>query len=212
MRVLKLLYYLVFIIILLCCNTKKSNAEGLIYYNKSYYDCYFFIYPDLKDQEENIKKIFLVADTSSIGLSVIKNKKAIITTGSDSSNIDINYSKSIGLNIEKKDKRYYWITLFNKNEIIPISFQNSQGRKIKPGTADRAYTYPKNTEHRTLKLHNNFNTLNLNLLQNFLDYAEEDSGKSYYQTYTYELYNKDSIRKVKLTYHEWGEWFEIEVL
>jgi hypothetical protein len=57
-----------------------------------------------------------------------------------------------------------------------------------------------------------FETLMVNTVQNFLDYAEKDEAKKEQETYTYILDNKNKIEKIKLVYHEYGKWFEVEVL
>jgi hypothetical protein len=54
-----------------------------------------------------------------------------------------------------------------------------------------------------------FDSLNLNVVCNILDFAYSDKAKSNRDDYTYELYNRDSVKKLALKYHERGTWFEI---
>ena len=92
MKILRIIYTII-LLSLISCHTKKTTE--IIYYSKSFYDTYFFLYPDFKNNENSIKKIFKVADSSSINLSILKDKNAITMVGSDSTNIDIDYYKSI---------------------------------------------------------------------------------------------------------------------
>ena len=57
-----------------------------------------------------------------------------------------------------------------------------------------------------------FETLTVNTVQNFLDYAEKDEAKKETSTYTYILYNKHNQEKMQLKYHDKGQWFEVEIL
>jgi hypothetical protein len=54
--------------------------------------------------------------------------------------------------------------------------------------------------------------LNINLLQNFINLCYDREIIQKHKTYTYELYNKDKVKKVVITYHNYGEWFEVEIL
>ncbi|MDR1811921.1 MAG: hypothetical protein LBQ87_03770, partial [Candidatus Fibromonas sp.] len=57
-----------------------------------------------------------------------------------------------------------------------------------------------------------FDELNIDVLQSFInDIYEEELDKEKLM-HTYELYNKNGIKKVVIDYHEKGKWFEIEVL
>ncbi|MDR1812949.1 MAG: hypothetical protein LBQ87_08995 [Candidatus Fibromonas sp.] len=57
-----------------------------------------------------------------------------------------------------------------------------------------------------------FDELNIDVLQSFIrDTSKEELDKEKL-AHTYELYNKNGIKKVVIDYHEKGKWFEIEVL
>ena len=67
-------------------------------------------------------------------------------------------------------------------------------------------------ENNQTFLSSDFETLTVNTVQNFLDYAEKDESKKETENYTYILYNKDNQEKMKLKYHDKGAWFEVEIL
>ena len=57
-----------------------------------------------------------------------------------------------------------------------------------------------------------FDELNIDVLQSFINDIYEEELDKEKLTHTYELYNKNGIKKVVIDYHEKGKWFEIEVL
>ncbi|TWP26117.1 hypothetical protein ETU09_10460 [Apibacter muscae] len=149
------------------------------------------------NNEHSIHEIFKVADSSSINVSILKDKEGIISEGDNSTNLDIDYSKSLVFNISKQSKlKYKWIKILDKKnnflKEIPLSFSVEEKENQK-------------------QLKASFNTLTVNTVQNFLDYAEKDQAKKQTETYTYLLLNKNNQQKMKLNYHEYGDWFEVEI-
>lgn len=192
------IFQIIFIIIVLSlinCNTKKTTE--IIYYSKSFYDTYFFIFQDFKNNENSLKKIFKVADSCSIDLSILKDINAITIVGTDSTNIDIDYFKSIVFNFSKQQKKYNWIKIFDNNKTF---FEK------------KSILFTVKKENKQTHLTADFIYLSINTLQNFLDYAEKDKTKKITEEYTYVLYNKNNQEKMKLKYHDKGAWFEIDIL
>ncbi|MCX8677533.1 MULTISPECIES: hypothetical protein [unclassified Apibacter] len=192
------IFQIIFIIIVLSlinCNTKKTTE--ITYYSKSFYDTYFFIFQDFKNNENSLKKIFKVADSCSIDLSILKDINAIKIVGTDSTNIDIDYFKSIVFNFSKQQKKYNWIKIFDNNKTF---FEK------------KSILFTVKKENKQTHLTADFIYLSINTLQNFLDYAEKDEIKKETEDYTYILFNKDKQEKMKLIYHDKGAWFEVEIL
>jgi hypothetical protein len=63
------------------------------------------------------------------------------------------------------------------------------------------------------KLKAGFDSLNVNIVQNFLDFAfdEDYKARKESENYIYELYNKSNKLKIRQVYHNFGKWFEVEI-
>ncbi|QII72834.1 hypothetical protein [Apibacter sp. B2966] len=63
------------------------------------------------------------------------------------------------------------------------------------------------------KLSADFDSLNVNIVQNFLDYSYHDyDTQKQFEDYIYELYNNKDSLKIRQVYHNFGKWFEIDIL
>ena len=64
------------------------------------------------------------------------------------------------------------------------------------------------------KLSTDFDSLNVNIVQNFLDYSfnEDYKARKQFENCIYELYNKKDSLKIRQVYHNFGKWFEIDIL
>jgi len=63
------------------------------------------------------------------------------------------------------------------------------------------------------KLKGNFDKINTNIVQNFLDYSDEKDyeTRSQHDSYIYELYNKSDNPILKQIYYAYGKYFTIEM-
>lgn len=86
--------------------------------------------------------------------------------------------------------------------------------KFKPSKVDFQIEESKNEEKIPIKkLSADFDSLNVNIVQNFLDYAFDKDYKARKESenYIYELYNKNNKLKIRQVYHNFGKWFEIKI-
>ena len=212
----KIKFFLFYILCLLYLNN-CSNQPPKIYHLQNTYLAKYYVIDHFKDNEQCIKYVFSFSKKNNGYLQILTNKN--IFEFEDGIEFIKDTTKQ-RFSFSRKDNGFqneYIIVNFLKN--IPIQFQNEQGKEVKPYEPPvikvSATDYEEEASKinsKTLSLYYNFETLNLNILQNLLDFAEQDKEKKEIDTYIYELYNKDKEKKVVITYHDKGEWFEVEII
>jgi hypothetical protein len=191
MRIIYIFFLLLFSFGFISCTNNKGNKEiqhpKIVHLQDSYYYRYF-LFKNFQDNENCIKYLFDFIGKENGDKWVLTNEEGI-TFEDGSAILDTSYQR---FSIDNTGNKFYGAKI-NYLKSTKIAFK-------------------KETEKDTIKLLADFDSLNVNIVQNFLNYAKENEVKKTHEKYTYELYNKNKIRKVRLTYHEYGEWFEIEVL
>ena len=163
----------------------------------------YYVYPRFKDNHLFIKYLFDFTNKHS------KEKIKIVTKENDLRFEDIGYGIVFSHRESNKNHRFLFVrqdsnSVNNRYIVVnylkekDINFQVSS--KVSEGSIQGK------------KLKTNFEDINLNIVQNMLDFARSDSAKFDTDNYTYELYNKDNIKKIVIEYHEKGNWFKIEIL
>lgn len=213
MKKIKFLFHLsTFILLLISCSNHPPKIDFL---NEDYFAKYFVI-ENFNDNEQCIKYIFSFAEKQFGYFEILTDKN--IYDFEDG--VEFLRKKNKNRFFFHKDKNKYYSIIINiLKKRVPIQFQNEQGKEVKPYEPPvikvSATDYEEEASKinsKTLSLYYNFETLNLNILQNLLDFAEQDKEKKEIDTYIYELYNKDKEKKIVITYHDKGEWFEVEII
>ena len=196
-------YYLIILLFSVSftfCTDNKSNQENkknnnkvfspeIIHLKNTYYSKFYF-FKNFQENETNIKFLFDFINKNNGHLDIVSDESSI--RFEDGYSVDD--FNSIRFAFARDGETLH-------NTYIRVNFLNSE--KI---------NFQEKHEKGKAKLFANFNILNLNILQNFLDYAKENELKKSQETYNYELYNKDKIKKAVLYYHNFGKWFEIDIL
>ncbi|TWP26111.1 hypothetical protein ETU09_10430 [Apibacter muscae] len=196
MKKLKLfiLFSLCFLFLLNCSNnnTNFSNNKQSpkIYHLQDTYNSKFYVLNNYKDNEECIKYIFNFIKKEKGWIIILTNK------------YDVHFDDGIPFYEEKIKQRFSFFRAreSQKEKGIKVNFL----KKI-----PLSFSVEEKENQKQLKAA--FNTLTVNTVQNFLDYAEKDQAKKQTETYTYLLINKNNQQKMKLNYHEYGDWFEVEI-
>ena len=168
-----------------------SNKPPYIYYLESTHFARFYVINNYKDNENCLKYIFNFSTKERGWFYILTDKNGAEFEANGLNNIDITKQHFSFNRIGQSLKNKYIKVNFLKN--TPISFIIKK-------------------ENNQTFLSSDFETLTVNTVQNFLDYAEKDDSKKETENYTYILYNKDNQEKMKLKYHDKGAWFEVEIL
>lgn len=193
-----ILLILLFSISFTCCNDHKSNnAKSKKDYpsiNYLYSPDYakYYLFNNFQNNEKCIKYLF----------DFIKNHPGKIEVLTDKDTFE--FDDNVLSKIDTTKQRFTFSRRLNdnlENTYIRVNFLKAE--KI---------IFQKHKENNQTFLSSDFETLTVNTVQNFLDYAEKDDSKKETENYTYILYNKDNQEKMKLKYHDKGAWFEVEIL
>ncbi|TWP26112.1 hypothetical protein ETU09_10435 [Apibacter muscae] len=189
-----ILFCLCFLFLLNCSNNSTNFSDNkqspkIEFLKESDY-ADFYVLNNFKDNEEFIKYIFEFAKEKNDLLWILTDKNGAEFDGKFFSSLDT--SKQRLSFFRKNNSLKNYSIRVNFLEEIPLSFSVEEKENQK-------------------QLKAAFNTLTVNTVQNFLDYAEKDQAKKQSPTYTYLLLNKNNQQKMKLNYHEYGDWFEVEI-
>ncbi|WP_295811462.1 hypothetical protein [uncultured Apibacter sp.] len=167
-------------------NREINKKSEIIHLQDTYYYKYY-LFENFQENEQDIKYLIDFLKKTTGDKWVLTNINGV-EFEDNYAILDVAHQRfSINNNLNK----FYYIKV-NFLESTPIHFTTKETENQTDLTAD-------------------FETLTVNTVQNFLDYAEKDEAKKDIETYTYILYNKSSQEKMKLIYHEYGNWFEVEV-
>ena len=175
-----------------------TNEKPIIYHLQDVYHCSYYVYPNFQDNPHFIKYLFDFANKHSGTFVIVGNKNDV----SFEDNVDF-------INNSSKNSPYFYFSRPDSSALyydrIRISFisKNLSFLKMRNIAEKR--------DEKLQKLEAEFETINSNIIQHFLDYTETDTIKSRQKDYTYELYNKYNKLKVQIDYHESGKEFAIGV-
>jgi hypothetical protein len=194
MRIKNYFYFLFLFLGFISClnkdknkNTIEVNPKIIHIQNTYYYDYYLF--DSFQDNENNIKIIFNFIKKTSNSCIILIDKN------------DVYFDDGVPFHNKKIYQRFSFFRESFKNKGITVNFLENKPIHFKI-----------EEKKQQKELFADFETLMVNTVQNFLDYAEKDEAKKEQETYTYILDNKNKIEKIKLVYHEYGKWFEVEIL
>ncbi|TWP26110.1 hypothetical protein ETU09_10425 [Apibacter muscae] len=196
MKKLKLLilFCLCFLFLLNCSNNSTNFSDNkqspkIEFLKESDY-ADFYVFKNYKDNEECIKYIF----------AFVFDKKGIIIILTDKNGAEFDGKFFSSLDVTKQRFSFFRKNNSLKNYSIRVNFLKN---------TPLSFSVEEKENQKQLKVA--FSTLTLNTVQNFLDYAEKDQAKKQTETYTYLLLDKNNQQKMKLNYHEYGDWFEVEI-
>ena len=176
-----------FFLFLIGCYNQPPKFEFLK--NSDYAD--FYVFNNFKNNEFCINYLFDFSREKRGLMWILTDKNGAEFDGNIFNSLDTNKERFY---FDKKKVGNIYISAkvnFLKNTPINFNVEETDNKKI---------------------LISDFETLTLNTVQNFLDYAEKDKTKKITEEYTYVLYNKNNQEKMKLKYHDKGAWFEVEIL
>ena len=193
-RIINYLIVLLISIGTIYCADNKSNQQNVSPKIESFQDTYntkFYYIKNFKDEEICIKYIFDFTKKEKGWIVILTNKD------------DVFFDDGIPY---YKDRVSQIFSFFRhreslENKGITVNFLEN-----------KSISFIIKKENNQTFLSSDFETLTVNTVQNFLDYAEKDESKKETENYIYILYNKDNQEKMKLKYHDKGAWFEVEIL
>lgn len=195
-------FFLLLAVLVNCYPPKKSLGKPHIYHLRDNYLAHFYVFDNFQDNENCIKYLFNFAEKNIGYLIIMTNKNTYkfddgVPFIQDTVSLLFAFSRERELDGNDTNNRNFRIR--TKSDPIQINFKNVQGRN--------------NEKIPLKKISADFDSLNVNIVQNFLDYSYHDyDTQKQFEDYIYELYNKKDSLKIRQIYHNFGKWFEIDIL
>ncbi|WP_303849365.1 hypothetical protein [Apibacter mensalis] len=195
-------FFLLLAVLVNCYPPKKSLGKPHIYHLRDNYLAHFYVFDNFQDNENCIKYLFNFAKKNKGYLIIMTNKNTYkfddgVPFIQDTVSLLFAFSRERELDGNDTNNRNFRIR--TKSDPIQINFKNVQGRN--------------NEKIPLKKISADFDSLNVNIVQNFLDYSYHDyDTQKQFEDYIYELYNKKDSLKIRQVYHNFGKWFEIDIL
>ena len=195
-------FFLLLAVLVNCYPPKKSPGKPHIYHLRDNYLAHFYVFDNFQDNENCIKYLFNFAKKNKGYLIIMTHKDMYefddnIAFIQDTVSQIFAFSREDNQNDDNNTRNFHIRTKSNPTQ---INFKIVQGRN--------------NEKIPLKKLSANFDSLNVNIIQNFLDYSfdEDYIVRKQSEKYIYELYNKKDSLKIRQVYHNFGKWFEIDIL
>lgn len=195
-------FFLLLAVLVNCYPPKKPKGKPNIYHLLSNYYGQFYVFDNFQDNENCIKYLFNFAKKNKGYLIIMTNKNTYkfddgVPFIQDTVSLLFAFSRERELDGNDTNNRNFRIR--TKSDPIQINFKNVQGRN--------------NEKIPLKKISADFDSLNVNIVQNFLDYSYHDyDTQKQFEDFIYELYNKKDSLKIRQVYHNYGKWFEIDIL
>ena len=195
-------FFLLLVVLVNCYPPKKSLGKPHIYHLRDNYLGHFYVFDNFQDNENCVKYLFNFAKKNKGYLIIMTHKDMYefddnIAFIQDTVSLIFAFSRERELDGNDTNNRNFRIR--TKSDPIQINFKNVQGRN--------------NEKIPLKKISADFDSLNVNIVQNFLDYSYHDyDTQKQFEDYIYELYNKKDSLKIRQVYHNYGKWFEIDIL
>ena len=195
-------FFLLLAVLVNCYPPKKSLGKPHIYHLRDNYLGHYYVFDNFQDNENCIKYLFNFAKKNKGYLIIMTHKDMYefddnIAFIQDTVSLIFAFSRERELDGNDTNNRNFRIR--TKSDPIQINFKNVQGRN--------------NEKIPLKKISADFDSLNVNIVQNFLDYSYHDyDTQKQFEDYIYELYNKKDSLKIRQVYHNFGKWFEIDIL
>ena len=195
-------FFLLLAVLVNCYPPKKSLGKPHIYHLRDNYLGHYYVFDNFQDNENCIKYLFNFAKKNKGYLIIMTHKDMYefddnIAFIQDTVSLIFAFSRERELDGNDTNNRNFHIR--TKSNPTQINFKIVQGRN--------------NEKIPLKKISADFDSLNVNIVQNFLDYSYHDyDTQKQFEDYIYELYNKKDSLKIRQVYHNFGKWFEIDIL
>jgi hypothetical protein len=200
-------FSLLFTLLISCTPPKKPLGKPNIYLLKSsnYYGK-FYVFDNFQDNENCIKYLFNFAGKHQGRLTIMSHKDMFKFDGGvpfieDTVSHQFVFSREREKDEEQSDNN-------TRNFRISVNYLEETKLHFKIEEGINKDKIP------VKKLSTDFDSLNVNIVQNFLDYStfEDYKTRKQFENCIYELYNKKDTLKIRQVYHNFGKWFEIDIL
>lgn len=176
---------------------KESHQEPYIFHLRDTYNRQYYVYPNFKDEYKFIKYLFDFANKHPGTIDILTNENDVCFEG-----IHVYWDKPINhFFFPRQD------SINTKNEFVVVNYLDLkdvdfQIEIMKPVS-----------DIVGKKLKCNFDKINLNIVQNFLNYSDKEDFKTcrQYYSYIYELYDCNDNLIIRQEYSDHGKHFTIEM-
>ncbi|WP_303849369.1 hypothetical protein [Apibacter mensalis] len=196
-------FFLLLAVLVNCYPPKKSLGKPHIYHLRDNYLAHFYVFDNFQDNENCIKYLFNFAKKNKGYLIIMTHKDMYefddnIAFIQDTVSHKFIFNREYGMG-DDDNTRDFRISV-NYLEETKLHFKIEEGRN-----KDKNFVK---------KLSADFDSLNVNIVQNFLNYStfEDYKTRKRFENCIYELYNKKDSLKIRQIYHNFGKWFEIDIL
>ena len=196
-------FFLLLAVLVNCYPPKKSLGKPYIYHLRDNYLGHFYVFDNFQDNENCIKYLFNFAKKNKGYLIIMTHKDMYefddnIAFIQDTVSHKFIFNREYGMG-DDDNTRNFRISV-NYLEETKLHFKIEEGRN-----KDKNFVK---------KLSADFDSLNVNIVQNFLNYStfEDYKTRKRFENCIYELYNKKDSLKIRQVYHNFGKWFEIDIL
>lgn len=196
-------FSLLFTLLISCTPPKKPLGKPNIYHLRDTYLGHYYVFDNFQDNENCIKYLFNFAKDKKGYLIIMTHKNMYKFYEGAADPIDTAAHKfAFAREDEQGDDNN------TRNFMLSINYLEETKLHFKIEEGINKDKIP------VKKLSTDFDSLNVNIVQNFLDYSFDEDYKARKQSekYIYELYNKKDTLKIRQVYHNYGEWFEIDIL
>ena len=195
-------FFLLLAVLVNCYPPNKPKGKPNIYHLRDTYLGHYYVFDNFQDNENCIKYLFNFAEKNKGYLIIMTHKDMYefddnIAFIQDTVSHKFIFNREYGMG-DDDNTRDFRISV-NYLEETKLHFKIEEGRN-----KDKNFVK---------KLSADFDSLNVNIVQNFLDYSYHDyDTQKQFEDYIYELYNKKDSLKIRQVYHNFGKWFEIDIL
>lgn len=201
--VLIISYSLLLTVLINCSPPKNPPGKPHIYHLRDNYLGHYYVFDNFQDNENCIKYLFNFAEKKKGYLIIMTHKDMYefddnIAFIKDTVSHKFIFNREYGMGDDNNTRNFrISVNYLKKNKLY---FEIEEGRN-----KDKNFVK---------KLSADFDSLNVNIVQNFLNYStfEDYKTRKRFENCIYELYNKKDSLKIRQVYHNFGKWFEIDIL
>ena len=196
-------FFLLLAVLVNCYPPKKSLGKPYIYHLRDNYLGHYYVFDNFQDNENCVKYLFNFAEKNKGYLIIMTHKNMYKFYEGGADPIDTIAHK---FTFNREDNQYDDNNIRNFRISVNYLEETKLHFKIEEGrNKDKNFVK---------KLSADFDSLNVNIVQNFLNYStfEDYKTRKRFENCIYELYNKKDSLKIRQVYHNFGKWFEIDIL
>lgn len=179
---------------------RRSNKEPYIYHLRETDDGPYYVYPNFINEHKFIKYLFDFANENLGTMNILTRRN------------DVYFERKLVYWNEPMDKHHHFFfarqdSCDTNYEFIVVNYLKNKNIQFQVKTT----LFENGIEGKKLKA--DFNDINVNIIQNFLQYSRREDGDARRgsQIYIYALYDKSDNLILKQTYNNYGKYFTIEM-